>query len=220
MLDVLWDYDGTLMDTYPAMTACLKNVMEGYGCPVEEGELLSRLKESLAYALTFCAALSGRTEAELHAAFRSCEAEIFLQVPPVRGIPEIMACLAAHGARQYLVTHRDTFALRGLEAHGLLQYLTGWVTSEDGFPRKPDPAGILALMARYGIAEHTACMVGDRPLDAQAGLNAGIAGLLLDTEDRFAHAACTCRFLSVQALADELRSRLCRTGKSYEQKKQ
>ena len=69
-----------------------------------------------------------------------------------------------------------------MRAGGMAELFEGGVTSEDGFPPKPAPDAVLFLMQQYAIPPAAAVMVGDRLLDARAGLNAGIAGCLWDPE--------------------------------------
>jgi phosphoglycolate phosphatase len=42
-------------------------------------------------------------------------------------------------------------------------------------PRKPDPAGLLAIMARAGAAPGETVLVGDSAIDVATGLAAGVA---------------------------------------------
>ena len=39
---IIWDFDGTLFDTYPAMCRDLRRTMEGLGFSFTEAELLER----------------------------------------------------------------------------------------------------------------------------------------------------------------------------------
>ena len=56
MQAVVWDYDGTLMDTYPMMTDCLYDALAVHGLRAEKEWLLSAMKETLSYAVEACAA--------------------------------------------------------------------------------------------------------------------------------------------------------------------
>ena len=40
--NIIWDFDGTLFDTYPAMCGDLRKVMEGLGVQVTAEDLISR----------------------------------------------------------------------------------------------------------------------------------------------------------------------------------
>lgn len=45
--------------------------------------------------------------------------------------------------------------------------------------RKPHPKMILELIKEYDIEKSGSCMIGDKDIDAQAGINAGINGVVL-----------------------------------------
>jgi hypothetical protein len=61
-----------------------------------------------------------------------------------------------------------------LEVHGLGPLFTDCVTKDDPYPRKPDPASILALIARHGLDPRRCLAIGDRELDVVAGVRAGV----------------------------------------------
>lgn len=210
MLNVFWDYDGTLMDTYPVMVRALVSLAGECGVEMGEEEALGLLKQSLGEALAYLAGISHRDADALLRRFRELEREGAGQWQPLPGIPEEMERLHALGARQFLFTHRDREAIRGLERAGLDRYLTDAVTAEAGFPRKPDPAGLLYLMDRHGIkrGDRHSVMVGDRPLDVLSGLGAGIYGILLDLEHRFSAPAGSLHALSMEELDQLLRNLL------------
>ena len=121
-------------------------------------------------------------------------------MPLMQGIDKTLRSLAKAGCRHYLVTHRDHSALDAINAKNLLHLFTGCVIREDGFPRKPDPACLRYLMKKYKVNPEQACMIGDRPLDVQAGRNAGIMGCLLDPENRFASIDCDLRATDTEKL--------------------
>lgn len=60
--------------------------------------------------------------------------------------------------------------------------------------RKPHPTLINELIEKYDIDKSSSFMVGDKICDAEAGMNAGIQGVLLKKNDQ--------RFLSFDSLSD------------------
>ena len=189
-----WDYDGTLVDSYPAMVRFLARAAERLGIRVSEGEAIELMKHSLPHAISILCRGDADMETRLMAAFREEETRMTpADTPLLPGIREAFDALSVPGARHFLVTHNSRRALDTLKAHGLLDFFTDWVTRENAFPRKPDPAAILALMRRHGIQPEEAVMIGDRPLDMEAGSAAGILTCLLDTDGRFADTPCALR---------------------------
>lgn len=200
-----WDFDGTLMDTYPAMVAAMGRALEALGVREAPEHILTLMKESLSHCVRVIAEAHGLDPRALTEAFRREEAPLLPAAPPMPGIPEALRRLHAAGCRHYLVTHRDRAALDVLDKAGLLPLFTDTVTAEDGFPRKPAPDGLLSLIRRHGLAPDACVMLGDRPLDIRAGRAAGILTCLIDPEGRFPDEPCTLRRPSAVGLADVLR---------------
>lgn len=77
------------------------------------------------------------------------------------------------------VIHALLNSFNGMGCTGILQTP---VTRTDGFPDKPAPDALLAMMARNGVRPEEAAMVGDRDIDIDAGHNAGMSGILFDPD--------------------------------------
>ncbi len=197
----LWDFDGTVMDTYPAYVHALCGIAAELGLPLSPGRCLSLQKISLSHAVGVIAAESGQAEARVWDAVKAADFRTeLLRSQPVKGIPELLRALCARGAKHYLVTHHDLDCLQLLKSCGLMDCFTGWVTAENGFPRKPAPDSIEYLLGKYCIDPRNAVMIGDRPLDTEAGRAAGILSILLDEDDRFAGTACDLRVSDIPSL--------------------
>ncbi len=200
---IFWDFDGTLLDTYPAMVRSFVAGAADFGIAVTPERTLSLMKENLRHCCEVIGAENGVSADELIAAFRRHEQEELINgLPPVAGIPETLKALHDRGVKHYVATHRDLQCRKLLEKAGLLRYFSGFVTQEDKLPRKPAPDMLLHLMRKHGLEPARCMMVGDRPLDTEAGMAAGILGVLLDTEDRFPDGRCDLRIPAARLLSD------------------
>ena len=197
-----WDFDGTLMDTYPMMTDAFLRAAQSMGVTVVRDRALNLLKETLAYGAGVIAGENGLDAEKLIAAFR--REERMDEVTALPGIPEALRALRALGGRHYLVTHRDRQAMECLRGAGLLELFEDAVTREDGLPRKPEPDMLLRLLDRHGLNPAECVMIGDRPLDTAAGRRAGMLSCLLDPEGRFPEDACELRARAAAELAELL----------------
>ena len=173
----IWDFDGTLFDSYPHITYTFCKMMEDAGRPVDPVEADYMLRLSFADARKHFAMPD-----EVYNVFRMRQREDF--DPPVVPYPEIKSVLKAlsdAGADHYIYTHRDTKSLLYyLDKYDLRACFAGMITSDDDFPLKPAPDALLALMERYGLQKEDCVMVGDREIDIGSGKAAGIAGCLFD----------------------------------------
>ncbi|MDO4483325.1 MAG: HAD-IA family hydrolase [Clostridia bacterium] len=200
---VLWDYDGTLMDTYPDMIALMHTICRDLDIPADEEEIAALMRVGMPYCIAVLSARGGldkhaiRSRIPPHNSENAC-------CRPIAGIPETVRALQTRGIRQYMVTHRDNSCWDGLRHAGLDSFFSGAVTREDGFPRKPAPDMVLAALERFDIRPEEAIMIGDRPLDVRAAMSCGVLGALLDPDDAFPVEPCAFRFSSAHEIADTL----------------
>lgn len=171
MKNFIWDFDGTLFDTYPHTVAILQRYMAERGRQYDYAALYAVCRTHMGQARAFCKA----DEAEWNEFFRR-EADMD-QAPQAAPYPEtgsVLAAVTRCGGRNFLYTHRDAVSVKYLERFDLLKYFTGLVTREDAFPQKPAPDAIRYLLRRYSLDPSETVMVGDREIDIRSGRNAGV----------------------------------------------
>lgn len=165
---VVWDYDGTLVDSRAADEAAV-------------AELVARDPSAASGVGTFWA-LEGRPIVErLEAAWPGRSQELLPLfdrriVPRVLpGVEPVVAELRRRGVRLAVVSSRRVAPLRwGLRACGLGTYFDVVVGLEDVNAPKPDPEGLLLACRRLGIPPPAAVYVGDSEVDVEAGRRAGM----------------------------------------------
>lgn len=176
----IWDFDGTLFDSYPHLLECCMKVLaeEGLSFPREDvgRHLQVSFGDMLAYTGLSDEAYRRFKEYEL----RIADAELDPPVIPFDDAEAVLRAVVQGGGRNYLYTHRNRTALWYCEKFGLLPYFADRVTSEEGFPSKPAPDAILALIRRNGLDPAECVMIGDREIDGLSGRNAGVTGALVN----------------------------------------
>ena len=181
----LWDFDGTLFDSYPTMNRAMSQALSELGNPRPKEEVRQLMKQSVSTALSYYQKHFSMNE-ELEKLFRKREKELSQDLPPYPGMKDLCRRLWEKGGVNLLYTHRDTFAIDLLKRHGFDSFFSGGVTSEDHFPSKPAPDAILSLMRQFSFTANEALMIGDRDIDLLAGKNAGVDGYLFDPMDDYA----------------------------------
>ncbi|QDU65875.1 HAD family hydrolase [Engelhardtia mirabilis] len=136
-------------------------------------------------------AMGGPRAASLHVRLADWERDVAAQSMAQPGARELLETLAARGARMGILTRNTrAIALATLEAARLDGFFTeALVIGRDEAPPKPDPAGAVALMRRWGAAAGDAVLVGDFLFDLQAGRRAGAHVIYLDPSGDFPHRA-------------------------------
>ncbi|MCA1054128.1 HAD-IA family hydrolase [Rossellomorea aquimaris] len=175
---IIWDFDGTLFDTYPVMAGVFKETLSSHGIEEPVEEITKQMKISMRTALSYYEKKYAIGEA-FHSSYESRRKEVeFDQSEPFEGIAELCKYIHDTGRRNYLYTHRGESSIQMLESYGMTPYFTDFITSDHGFRRKPSPDAIQHLLDTHGIDRADAIMIGDRDLDLQSGKNAGISSCL------------------------------------------
>ena len=183
---IFWDFDGTLMDSYPAMVRAFVAAAAEHGIEITPERTLTLMKNCLTHCCEVVGAENGVAPAELVRAFRRHEAEELRRgLPLMPGVEQALRTLHELGVKHYVATHRDLVCRDLLDTAGVLPLFSGFVTEEARLPRKPAPDMLHHLIRTHGLDPAECLMVGDRPLDTQSGRNAGVLSALIDPESRF-----------------------------------
>ena len=179
-----WDFDGTIFDTYPIMVQAFMTALtrqQVSELELDEQEIYEVMRQhSFGTAKQQFSAEFSIDAERLEHDYRQIESQHIDQAQPFTGMLDLLQRLNDMGGTHYLLTHRNRSANQLLETAGIKKLFADEVTSEQPFPRKPDPASLNALIERNGVKRPAAIMIGDRTLDIDAGHNAGIAGALFD----------------------------------------
>lgn len=177
----IWDLDGTLIDSYPAIVQSLLTLLRRHGLEMDKRMVWDDVKFRSVHE--FIQDISGRLRLEFSALKEEYSAIAKAEPGNIQAMPgaeEVLNALTHLGASQFVYTHKGGSADRVLEVLGLRKYFQEVVTSAAGFRRKPDPQGIQYLTAKYGLEAGETYYVGDRELDVRCAENAGIRSILLD----------------------------------------
>lgn len=176
----IWDFDGTLFDTYPNMMKAMYKALDDLSVKFDKADLDYFVKEKSMREVAV-----KYDKPEISDLYHKYETE-FQQNPQVYPeIPEILRQTSKKGAKHFILTHRDSAAATFLG--NLKDYFTEIISSENDFPRKPNPAAINYLLKKYDLKPSETVMIGDRPLDIQAGENAGVQTILFDEKNYFSN---------------------------------
>jgi len=185
----LWDFDGTLFDTYPRIASALKAAFEDFGHYASYEEVLKLTKRSVTYALdTLMVKFQTKaTSDELIAHYRQHEGGYTKEnaAPLYPGMIELLQEIVVRGGKNYLYTHRGISSLKYLEGYSIESLFADCITSFDGFAPKPAPDAVLALVERHRMKKGRVVMVGDRDIDVLAAQNAGAFGCFFDPDHFF-----------------------------------
>ncbi|MHC3769803.1 HAD-IA family hydrolase [Streptococcus suis] len=176
----IWDLDGTLLDSYEAILAGIQETYEQFDIPFDREEVRNFiLRYSVKDLLVRDADKYGLDSDELNHVRATSLKEKNTQIPLMTGAVEILNWTAEQGIQNFVYTHKSDNAFQVLEDLGIRHHFTEILTSDSGFARKPSPEALLFLIEKYGLDKESTYYIGDRLLDVETAINAGIRSINL-----------------------------------------
>lgn len=180
---VIFDLDGTLLNTIADLAAATNQALQHYGYPTHEVE---------AYRFFVGNGINKLFERALPETERTEENILKIRsrfVPyydthnadlsrPYPGIPELLRTLQQKGIKIAVASNKYQAATRKLIAHYFPEINFVEVLGQrEGTPAKPDPCIVHDIIAKAGVKQEEALYVGDSNVDMQTAHNAGVTAV-------------------------------------------
>ena len=188
MIDhLIFDFDGTVSDSYPVFHRIIHNIAEDHGLkiPVDEAELDRLLKINTGMVYKTFGWETCFSREEYGREFRIWQDRFAYNFT---AFPEAIALLEhalQKGKKLYIYTHSGDVVHKIMKNMGINSMFSYVLTANRGFPAKPAPDALQFLMKECSLQPQACMMIGDRPIDALAGMNAGMTGVLWDADNRY-----------------------------------
>jgi len=172
---VLFDLDGTLVDTVPFMLACVRHAFLGRRGAPTDAQWMAGLGTPLHLQLAEFAAGPREVE-ELAARYRQFWHEHHDDMTRCfPGALDVVSALSAAGHPMAIVTAKTmNGALRSLRHTGLLPFMGAVVAADSCARCKPHPEPVLLALERLGVRAGRAVLLGDSVHDVAAARGAGV----------------------------------------------
>jgi HAD superfamily hydrolase (TIGR01509 family) len=175
---VLFDHDGTLVDSLAMVVEATNRVLAGHGrsvvsAPVIIADMVYPTIERMArHAQVSDPALQRRLAADFVVAARSSDPAL---ARPYPGIAALVGALGARGVAMAVVSNNDgVFVRRVMAEHGFEGAFACVYGEEDMPAPKPDPRGIIQAAAEMARRAEECLFVGDSGGDAAGAHAAGM----------------------------------------------
>ena len=182
---VVFDLDGTLIDSAPDMHVAVNRMLSGLGCnPLSLADIRTMVGDGtsalVARALAARQCVTADPDQALAAYLDHYEAEPTAATQTFPGVPETLERLQAAGLTLALCTNKPTRLTEMiLERLGIARYFTR-VLAGDSMPyRKPDPRALLEVLNGFDTPPAATIMVGDSEVDAATAHAANVPFVLM-----------------------------------------
>lgn len=179
-MNYIWDFDGTLYDTYPIMLKALMRTFKEFDINKDEETVYKKIKmESIRQMIVDWHLPAPDFDQKYHA----YEAQQNKDSYPFEETKETLEKLQNKGGQHFILTHRTVESTWNLlKRDGLDALIVDIIGSDSNYPRKPDPSAINYFIDNYQLDRNKTVMIGDRKLDIEAGNNAGVQTVFFDID--------------------------------------
>jgi len=179
---ILFDLDGTLIDTAPDIAASINIVLARDGlAALDLGDVRSMIGHGIralvkkAYAASGCPIDEGTLDLREATMMSVYATHLTVLSRPMPGAVDALAACQARNAALAVVTNKPLGLTQTILRHfGIDGLFAATIGGDFGLAPKPAPAPLFAALGPLGVAPKDAIMVGDSATDVAAARAAGI----------------------------------------------
>lgn len=171
---VLFDLDGTLVNTTPLILESFRHTFKQFGMAVpSDSELVAGFGLPMRTAVT--AYMPDEMADEFCDAYRAYQRTRHDElIQGIDGVAETLSALKQSGIKMAVVTSKKRpAAIRDLGCYNLVEYFDTIIACDDCAENKPLPGPSLMALKRLGLNGADCLAVGDSPYDLQSAKAAG-----------------------------------------------
>lgn len=179
---VVFDLDGTLIDSYDAIHEALSTVLRSFGqAPVSRDQVRRMVGHGLESLIE--RSVGAVNVAEGVELFRERYAEVGLEMTALLpGAEHVVRELSKGGVAMAIASNKPSNLSRHLlDGLGIGARFDEIVGPDLGYPPKPDPAMVLEVLESMAVEASETLFVGDMPIDVETARAAGMPVAVLPT---------------------------------------
>jgi phosphoglycolate phosphatase len=175
---VVFDLDGTLIDSQQDLAESANRMLGSYGAPsLPVDAIAGMVGEGARILVERVLVASGLDAGEPEALARFLaiyDQQLLEHTRPYPGVIEALEAVSGVVPVAILTNKPERPTRRLLKAFGFDRSVRWALGGDSGFPRKPDPAGLRSLMVNAGAGPDGTLLVGDSRVDAETARRAGV----------------------------------------------
>ncbi|MFC1798939.1 HAD family hydrolase [Thermodesulfobacteriota bacterium] len=177
---VIFDLDGTLLNTLDDLADSTNYVLEEYGCPIHDteayryfiGDGFKKLIERTLPDDRRDASIVHEAVARLEVIYGESWA---VKTKPYRGIPQLLDRIAEHDLKMVVLSNKPDGPAKQVVAHFFRQWNFEIVLgSRPAIPNKPDPTTAVEISRTLDIPPEEFLFLGDTGIDMQTAVAANM----------------------------------------------
>lgn len=169
----IWDFDGTLADTYPKSVGNMQRALRDFGYDASYVEIMEQMLDNIGVAVRYFTEKFQIPELPDRFDFYNQESR-GEPVTLFEDVVDVLRRVQDLGGVNLIFTNRNESIFPMLEQAGIANEFAEVVTAiHPNFAWKPAPDAILYLMEKFGGTVENTVMIGDRVCDLGSAWNAG-----------------------------------------------
>lgn len=179
MKAVIFDLDGTLLNTLEDLTDATNVALKHYGFPSRSLEEVRSFVGNGVKNLMLRAVPEGTEETVVEDCLKVFKSHYELhkqdKTAPYSGIMELLEALAKKGVQMGIVSNKFDVAVKELNAFYFGEYIDVAIGESAKVAKKPAPDAVYQALEEMGVAKDDVLYVGDSETDVMTAKNAGVA---------------------------------------------
>jgi phosphoglycolate phosphatase len=179
MKGIIFDLDGTLLDTLPDLLYSINASLSELGYEtIDDVKLKSFIGDGARNLVRRCIGDGATEEAvdKLLAVYgRIYSANLTVRTKPFEKMTSVLSLLDSEGIRLSVLSNKPDGQTKAIIEHYFPEIPFVCVQGKiDGVPLKPDPFSAINIASKMGISPSQTVFIGDSPVDFRTSVNAGM----------------------------------------------
>lgn len=176
---VIFDLDGTLLDTLTDLYNSVNHALQSFGFPLRSKDEVRSFIGNGVKKLMERSTPTG-TDEKTDAKCLDCFRGHYLlhmrdNTAPYDGVEEILKTLREKGIKTAVVSNKLHMAVAGLCEEYFGTAVDKAIGVSEEAERKPNPINVLKVLEAFGVSKNECIYVGDSDVDVQTAHNAGLS---------------------------------------------
>lgn len=181
---VVFDLDGTLLDTLGDLKNSVNAALRDFGCPERTREEIRAFVGNGIMRLMEQAVPSGQENPDFQGIFAAFKTHYGIHCNdttcPYDGIMDLIKELENRGVRMAIVSNKADFAVKELNGIYFKDTIPVAIGEKEGIRKKPAPDTVLAALEELGSSLERAVYIGDSEVDLDTAKNCGMDYILCE----------------------------------------